>query len=233
MTNVFRRLLLAAAAVLLFLAPSAFADATVSMSLTGAGSNGLDGVLIGPYTALINGVSTPVICDDYADESYIPESWTAFVSPLSNLADTNNPGQTALYEEVIYLSQELLAAPLNSLQAGEIQYALWDVFDSSALANLTAFNSADGAAALWYLTDAQNNYGTLSAAVLSEYTIYTPDIADPITCSGYAGSVCPQSPPQEFIVRTPEPGTLLLLSLGIGGLLFFGRRKRLSSMSLA
>ena len=83
MTNVFRRLLLASAATLLFLAPSALADGTATMTLTGAGINSLDGVLIGPYTATINGVSTPVICDDYGDESYIPEAWTAYVSALS------------------------------------------------------------------------------------------------------------------------------------------------------
>lgn len=200
------------------------------MTLTGAGSNTLDGVYIGPYTATINGVSTPVICDDYADESYLPESWTANVASLTSLTNTNHPGQTQDYEEIIYLSNELLAAPVNSLQAGEIQFALWAVFDPTALTDLTAYNSADGAAAGAYLSGAVSNAGP---ADLTGYAIYTPIITDPITCSGYDRSVCPSTPPQEFIVRTPEPGTLLLLALGLGGLLFFGRKQRLSSLSLS
>lgn len=49
---------------------------TVSVDLTSpgsslAGTNVLNGVYVGAYTATINGVSTPVICDDFSDDSYI------------------------------------------------------------------------------------------------------------------------------------------------------------------
>src|ERR1700691_2444139 len=105
MTHVCRIFLLFLALSLLCIAPSAFAD-TASMDLTGAGSNVMDGVYIGPYTATINGVSTPVICDDFADESYIGEAWTAnistFADSLANVKFTAAP-ETANYEEASYL----------------------------------------------------------------------------------------------------------------------------------
>ena len=71
-------------AVALLFAPAMFA-ATVSMTLTSAGGNISNGVYVNPYTASINGVSTTVICDDYVDDSYVGESWTADVHTLSDL----------------------------------------------------------------------------------------------------------------------------------------------------
>lgn len=230
MAKTIQKFLLVAAAAVLCLAPAAFAD-TASMTLTGAGSNVLDGVYIGPYTATIDGVSTPVICDDFAAESYIPESWTANVSTFSSLSNVKFTSGTVTqnYEEAAYLALELLAAPKNSLQAGEIQFALWGLFDPSALTVLSAYNAAYGAAAQAYLTDAQNNYSTLTAAQLAQITIYTPNTNYAITCGS---GPCRTTPPQEFIVvRTPEPTTLLLLGLGLGSLFFLKRREHLSSSS--
>src|SRR5208282_720370 len=205
-----------------------------SMTLTGAGSNVLAGVYVGPYTATINGTSTPVICDDFSDESYLPESWTANISTFPGLASVQFTGSPELqnYDEVAYLAFELLAAPVNSLQAGEIQYALWDVFDPSAIWYLSGSNAAAGTAAQTYLTGAQNNYSTLTSAQLAEITIYTPNTNDPITCNGRP---CPSAPPQEFITvtpsntpatRTPEPATTLLLGMGLVGLFLLSRRNQ-------
>jgi hypothetical protein len=227
MTKTFRVLLIASAVAVLGLAPSVFAD-TASMTLTGAGSNVLNGVYIGPYTASINGTSTPVICDDYADESFIPESWTANVSSLSNLTSTNHPGQSTLYDEVAYLTLELLGAPKNSLQAAEIQYAIWDVFDPQAFADLKNFNLADYNAANAYLTDAQNNYSSLTPAQLAGFVVYTPNTKYAITCGS---GPCASTPPQEFIVYTPEPSTILLFGLGLAGLFLLKRREKLPNLS--
>jgi hypothetical protein len=222
MTKFLRVLLVVSAVLVLGLAPAAFADTTASMVLTGAGNNSLNGVLIGPYTATINGTSTPVICDDYAHESYIPESWTANVSSLSNLSKTNNPGQTTLYDEVAYLTLELLSAPKNSLQAAEIQYAIWDVFDPQAFTDLKNFSTTDYNAANWYLTDAENNYSSLTSAQLAGFVLYTPNTSFTISCGNNS---CANSPPQEFIVYTPEPSTVLLFGLGLAGLFLLKRRQ--------
>jgi PEP-CTERM motif len=226
MTNVRKALLFLTVVSLLFLAAPAFAD-TANMYLSGAGSNVLDGVYVGPYTATINGVSTPVICDDFGDESYIGESWTANTSTfpsLSNVKFTSAP-ETQKYEEAAYLALELLAAPVNSLQAGELQFALWGVFTPSAITDLTGYNAADGAAAQSYLTGAEANYSTLTSAQLAEFTFYTPNTNDPITCGD---GRCAKTPPQEFLaVKTPEPSALLLLSFGLACLFLLSRKQRL------
>lgn len=227
MTKNLRILLVVGAVSVLGLAPAVLAD-TATMTLTGAGNNALNGVLIGPYTATINGTSTPVICDDYGDESYIPESWTANVSSFSNLSKTNNPGQTILYDEVAYLTLELLSAPKNSLQAAEIQYALWDVFDPQAFTDLKNFSVTDYNAANAYLTDAQNNYSSLTSAQLAAFIFYTPNTNYAITCGSGA---CASTPPQEFVVYTPEPSTLLLFGLGLASLVLLKRRQKLPSLS--
>ncbi len=72
------------------LAPTAFADcplnapttSTACMDLVGAGSNIMANVYVGPYSPLINGgtTPTPIICDDFFDDSYFNETWTADVS---------------------------------------------------------------------------------------------------------------------------------------------------------
>lgn len=228
--NLRKALMFVTAVSFMFLAPPAFAD-TASMNLTGAGSNVLNGVFIGPYTATINGVSTQVICDDYYDESFIGESWTANTSTFPSLTNAKftSASETQNYEEAAYLALKLLAAPVNSLEAGEIQYALWGVFDPSAITSLTNYNHADGVAASWYLTDAETNYSTLTPSQLSEFTFYTPDSNDPITCGN---KPCASGPPQEFIaVNTPEPSAILLLAFGLT-FVFLLTRKRRFALSL-
>ena len=60
----------------------ALAD-SVQMTLTAPPSGGVlwnNQVYVDPYTATINGVqSVPVICDDFTDDTYSWESWTANV----------------------------------------------------------------------------------------------------------------------------------------------------------
>ncbi len=116
-----------AAAFLLLLAPFAVAD---SMTLTSAGNIVMAGVYVGPYTATVNGVTTTVICDDFADETYLGESWTASSTTFSSLGSTLNTQkwnlsgsqQTQLYNEAAWLVTQLLAAT-NPTTIGEIQFA--------------------------------------------------------------------------------------------------------------
>ena len=59
--------------LLLASAPVVAAQPTVSFSITGVGSGGsLDGVYTSPYAGTVNGIATPVICDDFANSSYVP-----------------------------------------------------------------------------------------------------------------------------------------------------------------
>jgi len=258
MTSSFRRYwLLTAAAVLLF-ASASFAQQTTSMTLTGTGNNTVEwgtgiGVYVDPYTATVGGVpNTTVICDDWSNNSYVGESWTANVTNLTSLTSGspmfgNNP---TLYNEVAWLASNLLANyssnPNAAQTAAQIadSFAIWQLTygangtpedtqnpptnaDFPSL-NQTAVNTQIGLAQ----TAVQHGY------VGSDWEILTPNTSDPITCSG---SGCP-SPnnaatlgvPQEFLVFTPEASTIMMFVAGMLGLLamaFFFRRNALQPAS--
>jgi hypothetical protein len=208
--------LLAVAATIVFFAPRLSAD-TASMQLTGAGSTVLGGVYIGPYTATINGVSTTVICDDFAHDSWLNESWTATLNNAPSLSNTlwgNNP---QLYNEAAWLAMALWN-PANASQAGYIQFALWAVFTPGALNYLDQNGMAQ---ASWWLAQAQSQ--TWTPGEFSNIAIYTA-----VPGSGYCGKgPCPTSTPQEFLVLTPEPEITLQFAIGIFMLaLAWGIRRR-------
>jgi hypothetical protein len=231
-----RGILFVCTAGLCLLAPGLFAD-TASMQLTSAGSYVMGGVYVGPYTASINGVSTPVICDDFYDDSFVPEWWTANVytppdySSTRNATNTNIPtltgaALTQAYNEVGYLAFQLLNAANsptpNSATIGEIDFALWSVFDPAAMSYLSGSTQS---AAQGYLTQAVSHANDTS--YISKFTIYSPNTSYPITCTN--GIPCPHSPPQEFLVMTPEPSELAMLGLdlaGVGFLCFLFFRQR-------
>lgn len=215
-----------AVAVLLF-APIALAD-TASMYLTGPGTNGtMAGVYVGPYVAQINGVATPVICDDYVDESFINESWTANVTTLANLSGTKwggLPNATTLYEEAAWLTEQLVTA--SPSQAGDIQFAIWAIFDPSAINGLT---SGDQMAVENLIMQAQNQ--SYWAGEFNNILIYTANTNDPILCNGQA---CANTPPQEFLVDTPEPGVFALVLIGLSAIAIgIGRKKSVRRRVLA
>ena len=149
---------------LMCVAPAAFADCptaapsttTACMSLVGVGYGiPFSGVYVGPYTASINGgTPTQAICDDFLDESYIPEYWTADIFPGSGPLTTTRDAQQAngtttplltgsallqAYDEVGYLALALLnTPPTDPTTMGEIHFALWSVFDPNTLNYLGA-----------------------------------------------------------------------------------------------
>lgn len=206
-------------------ARGAFAT-TASMDLTSPGSsvtgtNVLNGVYVGAYTATINGVSTPVICDDFADQTYVPEIWTATVNTFSNLSGTkwySQSNSTQLYEEAAYLVQQMMlpANASNSGAVGDISFAIWDLFDSNALAGLSATDVSNVNA--WLAAAA--NPSNLAQVNFSDFTIYTPVSPSDASCPGYPSSACPAVPPQEFMTyNASEPSFLAILG---ADLLLFG-----------
>jgi hypothetical protein len=220
----------------LSVAPSLATPAT--MTLTGPGQNGtLGGVYIGPYIATINNVpNLQVICDDFIDDTYLNESWTANVDTLPNITgmDFANQGLQK-YEQAAWLTLQLLSPPSacgGGNCAGDIQYAIWQLFDSTPPAGQhTPFyylSPPDLGNAQGWLTQAAAHY-TDPGIDYSRFSIYTPNQSYPITCSGHA---CASTPPQEFIlVRTPEPPGLAILGTDLSalGLLVFFLRRRLVS----
>ncbi len=60
-----------------------------NMKLTNPGNNVLAGIYVGPYYATIDGVpNVPIICDDFTDETYVGESWTANVTTVASNSPT-------------------------------------------------------------------------------------------------------------------------------------------------
>lgn len=213
-----------------------------TMTLTGTYNwDSLDGIYDSPYTATINGVSEDVICDDFADEVSIGESWNV-VNPPGLISSTST--STGLfgsessvgYQEVAWLAGQLgttLSNPQTPAQVAmqaDVSYAIWAVFDPTGVKNwllqpsyndTTTYDAVFGTTGL--LAQAAGNYGSAPSA-----TVYTP--------SGYTGAGNPGEP-QEFIVVAPPPtsaaeapaaATLGIDLLGLGALLFVFRHQRLA-----
>ena len=234
----------------------------VTFNLTGVGvGNVLGGVYTSPYAGNINGGSTvSVICDDYADESFLPESWTAYMTQLSQVlgetsTDTylkwttgwNGTGSMAAPLELdqiqAYSAAAILAIDVLSssgVTQEEYSYAMWELFDptdASAALNGTGDQSTVAGMVQAAASDAVNgtiNGGSL-ATYLSNYnvTIYSYD-TQLSNAHGACSPNCP--PPQEFItVSMAEPSSPALLFfdlLGVAGLVFFVRRRFVVSRNL-
>jgi len=212
------------------------------MYITSLGSNLLDGVNVGPYSATINGVSTQVVCDDWQDITSIGSKWTAnanTLSPLTNGATQLKYGNNQLlYDQVAWLTTQILAPPTTCPAGGscdvvgDISYALWEMTACSASANPTAcenntklagsafanLSGNDLTNAQWWLAHVPT---TFASGNFTNFEIYTPMNAN-------------HGPPQEFIadpiVTTPESSAMILFvtdMLGLLGLCLVFRRQLL------
>jgi hypothetical protein len=123
---------------------------TFNLNSPGSGAN-LAGVYTSPYTGTVNGGPTiPVICDDFADESYVPETWTAYVTPGSSVAGLtpgtagdqlnwlNTPGSTitvngtTLNQAQAYAVAAVLAVDImqsSGTAQEDYSFAMWALFD--------------------------------------------------------------------------------------------------------
>ena len=144
----------------------------------------LAGVYTSPYLGQVaypSSAIVPVICDDFADESFVPETWTAYVTTLPQVlsgtygtpdtylkfGDSSNvtgsdigsvTGSWSLTQDQAYEVAAILAVDiLNS--SGTMQedysYAMWGLFESS-----TAFSQLNG-----YANDQTNAENYLNAAI--------------------------------------------------------------------
>src|SRR5580704_12909639 len=191
------------AVALLCFAPSAFANSTLTM--TGAGNNVMDGVYVGPYYATVNGVAnTPVICDDFADESYIGSSWNFTANNFSTLGNALWGNQTANYDAAAWLTLQMLSLngnPSNATTVGYLSFAIWSLFDKAALSGLTSTQLAGVDS---WLAKIPSN---LTPSEFANFVLLTPQ-----GCTRGPGS-CPG---QEFLMQVPEGGSSMMYLLLAG-----------------
>jgi hypothetical protein len=223
-----RRIISQFAVVLSCLAGHAIAGTT--LTLTGAGNyTVLDGIYVSPYTATVGTIAnTPVICDDFVDEVTLGESWNTSVGTVGSTATglfgtENSRG----YGEVAWLSEQLLANESNSLLQGQISYAIWSVFEGSAVTswlNAWGDTTTEAGVAYWLGQAAANVPGPGSGSTFSNVTVYTPS---PSGLPGTPGQA------QEFlVVGTPEASSVANLAvdfLAFGALLFVFRRNKFAT----
>jgi hypothetical protein len=244
-------IVVALALMLLATGPLAAAPPTVTFNLTGVGSGAnLGGVYTSPYAGNINGGSTmSVICDDFADDSYVPETWTAYVTSLSSVASESTPDtylkwltapsstvtvdglnltQAEAYTVAAVLAVDILNAPTGSQQQEDLSFSMWELFDYSD-ASAALNGTPDQASALSYL-NAAVTFAFLTPADAAEVqadvkatTIYSYDTGATGSCNG------PCTAPQEFLaVNRVEPASPALLGLdllAVAGLILFARRR--------
>lgn len=225
------------------LAPlAAQANPIVSMELTGTKGPSMSGVYTDPYYAKIgpkglttasqfttqNSYTAAIYCDDYFDDVSVGHIWQATVTNLGALSSTS-PVTTLMFEttnaatqEKDYMAAAWLAEqiagfnqklPSGALKAEQYSYAIWYIFDPSALSalastNYTAAVDDEGLAFDKVAGDTPGDF--------SNVNVYTPIPSTP----GHAGS-------QEYLtVSTPEPSTFSLAALGLAAVVLAARRRR-------
>jgi len=244
------------------LASAAFSQ--TSVTLTGPTSGPVyDGIYMSPYYATVGGVAnTPVICDDFADDSYFGRTWNATVTPFSGITSSNTSwglagANISSYAEVGYFAAQILSAAPGSVNQIIYSFAMWAVFDPSGVKNYlldpshlitsgpltTAALCADifGTAACGGTGNSTVGLLTQYAGVsgYSNFAVLSPYVSGSTTqlCTANTNPSSTGCPAQEFIVSVPEGGTtvayLLLAGFCCLGAMFLRSRRQLATRTIA
>ncbi len=160
-------------------------------------------VYIGPYTLLMNGQDVAALCIDFFDASHVNDTWNAYVNAVgsSNLTGTYHPTYGQEYEEDAYLFSQIVKPGAD--RTG-LQEAAWDItaygITNSSYKYLIGDNS--------YIDAALADYSKMN---FSGFEIVSDTV---------------NGAEQEFLVATPEPGSFMLLGVGLLLAAGIGRQRR-------
>jgi hypothetical protein len=190
----------------MFLVPFAYADGPVTMVFTGVNGANDGQYYVSPYSGTMNGQSVTLFCDDIINDVTFGQQWWANVTNLATAVNTNDFSQTRygsvtgsavltnpalVYQEAAWLTTQFASNPNDLVN---LQYALWDIMNPGS-------RGADNSDVQNWLWLASQDYGTINR---NNFEVVT-NVA-PLALTGQV---------QEFIVQTPEPGTLALLICGM------------------
>jgi hypothetical protein len=229
-------------AAFFFIAPLAHADGTTTMQFVGVNGANNGVYYVSPYIGTMNygtsgAQSVVLFCDDINNEVSMGQVWSANVTSLASAVSSSNFNNTRygnplvnpglgsnpyassaanLYQEAAWLVTQFASHPGDYVS---LQYALWNLMSpTNARAGSLGFMGSDGTTVAQWLAMAAAGYTNMNLANIQIVTNIGP--------LGYTGQV------QEFIVRTPEPATILLLLVGIVAMLLFVSRRQQQSTQM-
>ena len=154
------------------------APSTNNFCLSGVGNgNSLDGIYVSPYQAVINGVPTYVICDDFEDDVQVLESWTASSGTVgSSTVGLFGPENSAGYAQVAWLSEQLIwnLPTLTSYQQDLLSYSIWAVFDpGTATTGVQGWLNSHGGILTWDAVSAEVASAPTSGNFFERHNLYS------------------------------------------------------------
>lgn len=195
-------------ALAILLAPFAHADGVpVSMQFDNVNGANNGTYYVSPYYGTMNGQPVVLFCDDIKNDVGFGQTWSANVTNLETALTTTDgfantrygsvPNSAVIanpalaYEEAAWLTTQFAG---NPTQWVNLQEALWDIMNPGTY-------SGSGI-----------SYWLGQAAGFGSDPNFNPANFEIVT---NVGPLCLTGQVQEFIVQTPEPGTMTLLLTGV------------------